>query len=379
MTRARSAKNAGSLPTPPLSEYRLLTVDRVNNVWSYIRVHLELYAALQRLDLTQSTMLLPSPKFFIPFTNESPMPPPPPPSDFSFPSLLRWLGEAVISTAPFLIWVLGQRVWRDWRPDFWKYIHGKLPSTELQSKRHRLCVSQVSSPPPPPPPSSATPQRLNDPDDSWTLVSDSQGDSTQPSSDMPAQGADAANHPDSVEAVRRPSSYSTRGDDYASDEEDTAEGVSATLISFDVEATESAPDAPTGLWSAELRPSAVQDLRSSANQPSVYLDTMLTRLPASVAAHVLAGAVARLVLVPYEGAALRLASRTWRLHQGLPSSDIYGPNMLREATWISVVNFLGCQLLHLTLCSEIWAVFTGISQWYHMTEEEWRAAEEGKA
>ncbi|UNI18854.1 hypothetical protein JDV02_005095 [Purpureocillium takamizusanense] len=341
----------------------------VHEIWSYFRVHLELYVALQQLGLTKSLTLLPNPKFFVPFTEESPMPAPPPPDDFSLPSILRWTGSVFVSTTPFIVWVMARRMLRDWKPQIWGQIYTRLPSTALESKKHRLMQSQTlpSPPPPPPPPSSTAPQQMNEPDDGWTVVQDSQREDSPPPDQLPSS------HPGPVEAVRRPSVFSSRGDDYGSDEEDN-EGVSATLISFDVEATEST-DAPPGLWSAELRPSVASDARANASQPVTYLDTMLTRLPAVVGAHMLTEALCRILMVPYEGTALRLVARTWRLRQGLPFNDMYGANMLSGMTWVSAINFFGSELLHFALCGELWAVFTILSQRYHMTEEEWKEDE----
>lgn len=169
--------------------------------------------------------------------------------------------------------------------------------------------------------------------------------------------------------------YSTRGDDFGSDDEDN-EGVSATLISFDVEPTES-DNAPPGLWSAELRPSSSPDSRSNGAAPPVYLDTLLTQLPALIASHIFTDAITRALVAPYEATALRLVARMYRLRQGLSCWDIYNANMLSGITSTSLVNFLGTELLYLTLSGEVWAVFTGIAQWFHMTEEEWKE-DEGK-
>ncbi|KAL3957550.1 hypothetical protein ACCO45_008128 [Purpureocillium lilacinum] len=334
-----------------------------HEVWSYLRVHLELYVALQHLGLTKSLTLLPSPKFFVPFTEESPIPAPPPLDDFTLPSLLRWVGGLFISTTPFLVWVMARRMSRDWKPQIWGQIYTRLPSTAMQAKKHRPISSPTLPPaPPPPPPSSTAPQRLNEPDDGWTLVQDSQREESQPDHTTIAPDQPPTSHPGPVEA--------RRGRDN--------EGVSATLISFDVEATEST-DAPPGLWSAELRPSVASDARANANQPAVYLDTMLTRLPAVVGAHMLTEALCRVLMVPYEGTALRLIARTWRFRQGLPLYDIYGVNMLSGLSWVYAANFFASELLHLVLCGEVWAVFTILSQRYHMTEEEWKDEEEAKA
>ncbi|EHK27211.1 uncharacterized protein TRIVIDRAFT_188113 [Trichoderma virens Gv29-8] len=180
----------------------------------------------------------------------------------------------------------------------------------------------------------------------------------------------------SMEVVRRPSIFSARGDDYGSDEEDN-DVIRATLISFDVEATEST-DAPQGLWSAELRPSVANtDSRGSVSSLPTYLDTLLTQIPALLASHMLSNSVTRLLMTPYDAAALRLVAQAFCLRNGLSYEDICDTNLLSGCTWTSIMNYLGTEFLHLFLTTEIWAVFTGLSQYYHFTEEEW-AAEEAK-
>ncbi|RBR18299.1 uncharacterized protein FIESC28_06072 [Fusarium coffeatum] len=176
-----------------------------------------------------------------------------------------------------------------------------------------------------------------------------------------------------VEAVRRPSTFSARGDDYASDEEDN-EGVSATLISFDVEATAETSEAPPGLWSAELRPSV--DARGAIIPTTTYCDTMLTQLPPLIASHIFADAALRLATAPWEATALRLIAGTFRQRLGLSTHDICGINLLGEMNLTFAINFLGSQVLHLAVCGEVWAAFTAVATVFHTSPEEWREAEE---
>lgn len=170
-------------------------------------------------------------------------------------------------------------------------------------------------------------------------------------------------------AARRASTYSARGDEYLSDDEH--EGLTATLISFDVEATETT-EAPAGLWSAELRPS--QEVRVSSSQP-LFRDTILTQLPALVASHVFTDAVLRIIMVPYEATALRLVAQMIRERRGLSCLDLCHANLLNGLTWTSVVNLLGVDLLILALAGEVWASVTCVAQWFHMSEEEWKEYE----
>lgn len=327
---------------------------------------------MQRLGILPNGLWLPHPSFFIPFTKTSPIPAPPPPSDYSLPSILQWVGSALISATPFLVWVMSQRMVRDWKPQIWSQIFKRLPNTMFQGKKIPP-PPPLPPPPPPPPPHPAEASSLADPQHT---VSEAEGDRRQTETHdegtaEPTRGSATGSHPEQPQLSRRASVFSTRGDEYPSDDEDN-EGVSATLISFDVEASES-QDAPPGLWSAELRPSAGPDSRSNGNQQPVYLDTLLTQMPAVIATHMLSDAVTRVLMAPYEATALRLVARAFRVRQGLPCWDIYNANMLSELTSTALVNFLGTELLHINLASEVWAIFTCISQWFHMTEDDWKA------
>ncbi|KAG6321128.1 hypothetical protein E4U22_002411 [Claviceps purpurea] len=359
----------------------------VQKAMFYLKAHVQVFIILQRLGFISANIWFPGPSFFIPFTEASPIAAPPPPGDYTIPSLLSWLGGALISSTPFLVFVMTQRVMRDVRSQIWAQIYRRLPNTSF----HRKPIlpppppPALPSPPPPPPPppppahtiassSTASPDPSNATSESERQEPESPdrslfngnnifrdnteaGPSSQPSQDTPG----------------RESVLSARGDEYPTDDEEN-EGVSATLISFDVEASES-HDAPPGLWSAELRPSAGPDTRSPKQQP-VYMDTLLTRLPSLIATHLLTNSATRILLAPYEATALRLVARMSCLSQGLPCVDIFTDGLLRGMTRTWLVNFLGTELLNVALCSEVWAVFALIFQRHHMTEEEWKDEEE---
>ncbi|KAH6987617.1 hypothetical protein BKA56DRAFT_669239 [Ilyonectria sp. MPI-CAGE-AT-0026] len=342
---------------------RIMARRCVHEIWSYLRVHLELYIALQRLGLISSSQWFPGPSYFVPFTEASPIPAPPPLQGFTPHSLLQWVGGLAISATPFLVWVMTQRMVRDWKPKIWNEILSRLPNTGFSGRRV----------PPPPPPSSWRPtndssrRRRSEPHQIREA-----GDDVSPLRAVDGQLPDTP-----VEAVRRQSTFSARGDDYASDEEEM-EGVSATLISFDVEASEST-EAPAGLWSAELRPSVASDANTVANSQPLYLDTMLTRLSPLMASHIFTDAVTRILMSPYEATALRLIARTFCLRRGLPCDEICNVNLLSGLNLTTLINFLGIEVLHLTISGEVWGAFTGLSQWFHKTEEEWKQAEADKA
>jgi hypothetical protein len=337
----------------------------------YIRVHMQLYVTLQRLDIIPSSQWFPSLDYFIPFSNSSPIPAPPPLKDFTTQSLIEWFGGLCINAAPMVAFVVWGRVWTKITSKLWQELYGRLPNTVHRRKEL------------PPPPASAQ---------NWPSLQDIIRDTVsgirrhignevdrlenETGSDaveviLPPPESTPAPAP--AEAMRRPSAFSTRGDDYASDEEEH-ETVSATLISFDVEATESA-DAPPGLWSAELRPSLGPDARPQGNEEPIYFDTMLTRLPSCLAADIFTVVIAYTTVAPYEAMALRLVARAFRQRMGLPVDDLQNVSIFSNVTWRGVANFFGLEFTHLLIAGEFWALITSLAHWFHITEEEWKMLE----
>lgn len=247
---------------------------------------------------------------------------------------------------------MSQRLIRDWRPQIWARIFRWLPNTgSLPSVTNSWLPADR-------PRDRSEHQRARSTVDDVSPIRPIDGH-------MP-------NDTGPVEAVRRPSTFSARGDDYATDEEDN-EGLSATLISFDVEATAETSEAPPGLWSAELRPSV--EARGALMPTTTYCDTMLTQLPPLIASHIFADAVLRLVTAPWEATALRLMAHSFRQRLNLPTHDVCEINIFSHLNLTFAINFLGTQVLHLALCGEIWAAFTTVATVLHTTPDEWREAE----
>lgn len=341
-------------PQPPCANAFSSPSISVHEMWAYARTHIELYVALQRLGLVSSSNLLPSLSFFVPFSADSPIPAPPPLDGLSVQSVLQWIGGVCISATPFLLWVMTQRLIRDLRPQLWSIILPRLPNT---------------SPPLGTPTNWGPTDRPRDRDRAENTHSRSATNDVSP---LRAVDGQVPNDTGPVEAVRRPSTFSMR-DDFS--DEDENEGANATLISFDVEATEASSDGPQGLWSAELRPS-VNDARGLSS-PS-YVDTLLTQLPPLLANYIFSEAAIRILTAPYESMSLRLLARTFRLRLGLPSHDIFNVNLFSGLNSTLVINFLSSQFIHLVLCSELWAGFATVSELLHTTPEEWREAEDQK-
>ena len=342
---------------------RILIFSSAMSLCVYFRSHLEIYAALQRLGLISSPLWLPRPSFFLPFSEHSPIPSPPPLEGFDPASLLRWAGGAVISATPFILWTMSRRITINWKSKLWQLIYPQLPNTYMLRQK-------FPSPLPPPPPAS-TPH---------TLVeehSDPQAVPREPEdmeNEIPhTTNRSRASSQPGLDGRSQHEASSPIGDEYGSDEEDNPPGVSATMISFDVEATDAA-DAPPGLWSAELRPSQA-DSKSSSPPGPTYFDTLLTRAPPLVATDVLTELVSRIVCAPFEATALRVMARTWAIRHGLPLWPILTGDMMSGLNLTYAVNFLISELLHLGALSDLWALFAFACQQLHMSEEEWKESE----
>lgn len=311
--------------------------------------------------------------FFIPFTEASPIAAPPTLQDLRLESLFQWLADAVVSAMPLCAWMTVLRLTQDLRSGLFSQVLSWLPNPQVHGRslpRPYKIVPTTELP---------TEVSLDDtqeqasgqPIGPTTIIGEEHDELATPDDAQDMNNEDISPQ---VEEQRRPSVTSARGDDYHTDEEDN-EGVSATLISFDVEATE-ATDAPPGLWSAELRPSLVADSRNPFAPQATYLDTELTRFPAHLAASIFAHALVRLISTPYEAVALRLIARSFRLRYGLSVDDIYTTSLFEGFSWSSVVNYFGIELVQLGVSGELWAIFAGISQWLHVSEEDWKTRQD---
>ncbi|PHH60476.1 hypothetical protein CDD81_1607 [Ophiocordyceps australis] len=330
-------------------------------LWSYLRLHLELWASMQRLDLVSSASWLPTPSFFIPFSKDSPIPPISAPQDFSLPSLLRWLTGFFITSTPFFVWAMAKSLSLDWIVQLRGFVLRYIPSTMSDARKRAQPPTLCPCIP------DAAMQEAENQHDATNAA-----ETPQTAFAERSQGANASSGP--LLSARRLSLLSAHNDDASMSDEEEAEGVSTTLISFDVEATEST-EIPPGLWSAELRPSQTAEVRPGASQQPVYHETMLTHLPALLGTSVFSNAMSRILVAPYEATALRMLARQFRLQHGLGVDDILGVNILSGLTWTSTINFFLAELIHLALSGEIWAMFTSASQLIYMSDQEWREME----
>lgn len=154
----------------------------------------------------------------------------------------------------------------------------------------------------------------------------------------------------------------------SSDEDE--EVAHATLISFDVEATE-AVETSAGAWSAELR---------SANEPRAsghlrYRVTGLTMLPPIMATEALREVIAGFLVLPLDAIMVRVVGRAYRVSAGLGLGDMYGI----EPTIYAFGNILSVLTIQLAVTGTVWAGFTLGTQWWATRNREALAEEAANA
>lgn len=344
-----------------------------------MRLHLELFVVLQRTGLVSSSYWLPGLAFFIPFSSEqSLIPPPAPLSELSPRGVLQWLGGAAFNAIPFASWTALRYV----QAVFTKYVAERIYWNLIPTPATRRTRRASPPRPPPSPPPESLPTQTERPSLPAVVQHQQAAEAVEGlgrtiSHDEATMRALEGRIPPPplpenqppVGAVRRRSTVSSRGDEYVSDDEET-EIVSATLISFDVEATEST-DTPPGVWSAELRPNVTGDSRVMPKEDPVYAENLLTTLPAVLAAELFAGAAVTLLLVPVEAFGLRLFARTFRALRGLPVFDMHGLNPLSGLSWTAVGNLLGVTMMGVLVASEGWSVTIGLAELYRGADADW--------
>jgi hypothetical protein len=338
----------------------------------YLRIHLQLYVFLQRIDMIPSSKWFPNLMFFVPWSATSPIPAPPPLKDFRLDSLIQWAAGALLSAAPFAAFVLLGRLWREVTSRLWQVIYGRLPNTV--HRRKPLPYSTQLQSPLQDTSSSYEPPLEEQIEEAEAVMAESTRQGEEELGTFEPDTAEPTSEVSAPEPSTRAGPSTTRGDEYVSeDEENDVPG--PALITFDVEATD-ATDAAPGLWSAELRPSTGPDARSPSSQQLVYLDTMLTRLPACLAADIFTVIAGYIIVAPYEAQALRLIARAFRTRMGLPTFDIYEVGTLSGLTRGLLTNFVGIEFVHLVIAVEMWAMVTLVAQGLHLTEEEFKEFQE---
>ncbi|KAK3378424.1 hypothetical protein B0H63DRAFT_479855 [Podospora didyma] len=343
-------------------------------VRGYLQMHLGIYSFLQRVGLISSAQWFPSWKFFVPGSNVSPIIVPPLPLSFTRQSIGAWLTAFAMGAAPFAAY------YAYWKAQNWitralrMKIHQYLPRPYNSAARRRIREALL---PPPPAASPVSPQPNG-------MSSEEQprngGDMNRDDSTLRIrEGRTQSDGVPPAGALRRQSTISARGDDFGSDDEE-GDVISATLISFDVEATEST-DATPGVWSAELRPNVSENSKPGTGWVPLYRENALTLLPSIMGAHTLAKFPARILTAPLQclawtGIAVNYLARGDGCAVDAFFDLGFGPPFF---SWQRLVNIVGVELIHFIFEVEASTWTSAVSYKYLYTEEGWiKREEEGK-
>ncbi|XDG02183.1 hypothetical protein ABKA04_001798 [Annulohypoxylon sp. FPYF3050] len=327
----------------------------------YVRFHLHLFLTMQRLDLIPGSQWLPGLTFFVPFSSASPFSAPPLPETLDAPSVLGWVGQLMVNVAPYATFYVCGYVWQTTCALLRTRIRKRLPRPTFSLKN--LTITSTTT----------TTQRQALPESPTLGEADREIRHQNPEADAPTSLA--LDQPNGetipVGSVRRHSTFSSRaGDEYNTDEED-AEMVNPTLISFDVDTSEST-EPQTGVWSAELRPSFPGDSRQQTKEAPIYAVNPLTSLPSLFASDILSNFVTNILFIPVDSHAFPMVARALAQRRGLPYEDMYDGSFLGGLTWRAIANIIQLDMVKLLFSGEIWAGTTMLSQYLHVTEDEWK-------
>ncbi|KAH9210993.1 hypothetical protein DL95DRAFT_342430 [Leptodontidium sp. 2 PMI_412] len=288
-------------------------------IFCYLTLHFRLFAILQQLNLLPASPWFPSLRSFIPFSSSSPLTMPPLPS-MTPSSIHGWVGAMASTIAPMLVILAHGKIKYAVSRIIYSPIYKLLPRPIGESVFAGLTISAPTM----------------------------EYDSPDRIQERPFYTSDEP----TLRALEGLPTLDRQHRDESSDEDEMAH---ATLISFDVEATEPVENA-TGTWSAELR---------SANEPKPLEDvkyrvTGLTMLPTFMATEGLREIIAGIVVMPLEAVMVRLIGRAYRASAGLPMDDMYPTGFVVRG----VQNILSVLTMQLIVTGVTWAGFTiGTQYW----------------
>ncbi|KAI1774182.1 hypothetical protein F4818DRAFT_419168 [Hypoxylon cercidicola] len=328
----------------------------------YTRFHLHLFLTMQRLDLIPASQWLPDLKFFIPFSSSSPFSAPPLPESVDVSSVSRWVVGLIGNLAPYATFYVCGMIWQAVCAMMRSRVRKHLPRPVYTlSPNSRLA------------PSNSLAQRQTIPESPTLGAADQEIRHPTPEDVATSLALDvpSSSEPIPVGSIRRQSTFSSRGgEDYGTDDEDS-EMVNPTLISFDVDTSEST-EPPTGVWSAELRPSYPGDSRQQPKEAPIYIVNPLTSLPSALASDILADFVTNISTMILDSHAFPIVARAFAQRRGIPYNDMEARGFLGGLTWQGVFNIIQLDIVRLLVTGEIWGLTTMLSQWLHVTEEEWK-------
>ncbi|XXG99934.1 hypothetical protein Hte_006275 [Hypoxylon texense] len=340
-----------------------LMVSEIHSAIEYTRFHLHLFLTMQRLDLIPASQWLPGPLFFIPFSSSSPFSAPPLPESLDVSSISGWVAGLIGNLAPYATFYVCGCIWQSVCTTVRSRIRKRLPRPLYSLPPN----SRIS-------PSSSSTQRQTIPESPTLGAADREIRHQNPEEDTPtplALDVPSSSEPIPVGSIRRQSTFSSwGGEDYGTDDEDS-EMVNPTLISFDVDTSEST-EPPTGVWSAELRPSYAADSRQQPRETPIYIVNPLTSLPSILASDILADFVTNISTMPLDSHAFPIVGRAFAQRMGLPYDEMDGGGFLGGLTWQAVFNVIQLDILRLLISGEVWGITAVLSQWLHVPEEEWK-------
>jgi len=169
---------------------------------------------------------------------------------------------------------------------------------------------------------------------------------------FPAPGQEDREIPEEEEGMRQLSLAMERAETGENSEEEEEELMAATLVSFDVEATEAGHNS-VGTWSAELR---------SANEPKLskevkYRVTGLTMLPTILATEGLKEIAAGILTMPLEALMVRIIGRAHQRSGGLDISDMYEVSPFHGLI-PAAGNIFGALAIQAIFTGVVWAGYT---------------------
>lgn len=413
---------ANAMEMPFIGE-RIMRSTALKWGFTYVQTMLKVWIFLSRTSLlpASSSSWFPNWKYFIPFTTSSIIPPCPLPTTLTSRSVASWLGSIALSLIPVLgLWFTEGMI--DWaREFFYEIIYELLPNPsgpELPPLLSNAIIQRVSTnaddpvqsqtqsgPVPLANAAEAVPVRVGPGDSDGTTPGEGNVwevpqtenpappavDSDAPPRERSQSPPGRSNGTGRPDTRRRPShrpqaSQTADTDDFTDDDEDANEIVSATLISFDVENNPENPDPndaniPPGVWSAELRPNPGNESQGgggggggggdrdgddrSRRAPRLYRDNSLTRLPATMAADMLARRAASLLLAPMEALVLRNIAENWCRPRGLSTAGLWGFSRGM------VLNLLAVEIVHFLFDAESWAAISTVSNEFVVSSAEW--------
>ena len=148
-------------------------------------------------------------------------------------------------------------------------------------------------------------------------------------------------------------------DNDRSEDEGDEELQQATLISFDIEASDAAPSAAapnasgSGSWSAELR--STNDMKAS--EVTSYRVTGLTMLPTILATEGLREVIAGLLVLPLESLMVRTIGRAYQKSAALDVANLYAPFSFGDMV-PAYGNLFGAFSIQVVVTGAVWAGYT---------------------